>query len=90
MSNKDVVIAFLNMEKAKVNNLNSTGTRLFSYNTCIAQYINEDTILLNTTKYSVTTSKHLTILKRNIKDKYQVAVSPRTFVRGTQDLNNVI
>lgn len=44
-------------------NLTSTGDKLFSYNTCIAQW-KGDTLLINITKYSATTTKHLYYVKR--------------------------
>lgn len=57
--------------------MHSIGNKLFSYNTCIAQHSenNEDkqTIIINKTKYSQTTSKHLYILCNVInKEKFNI------------------
>lgn len=59
MKNIDVIIKFLNRTKASSSNgnLRSTGDKLFSYNTCIAQWV-DDLLYINMTQYSPTTSKH--------------------------------
>ena len=62
MKNKDVVEAFLRHRKASTKNLCSTGIRLLSYNTCIAEHY-EDEIIGNATKYSTTSSIHLFHIK---------------------------
>ena len=59
MKNKEVISNFINKCEA-INHhgsLRSTGDRLFSYNTCIAQWV-DDTIWVNVSKYSTTTSGH--------------------------------
>ena len=56
LSNKEVVNAFLNHKKAKNTNMKSTGYRLYSWNTCIAEHYNEK-LIVNLTKYSRSTSK---------------------------------
>lgn len=62
MTNQQVGQAFLKKEKGKSLNMTSTGTRLFSYNTVIAQWI-DGKIVFNTTKYSRTTSKQTNWIK---------------------------
>lgn len=66
MKNIDVVNKFLRCECASGSNLNSSGDRLFSYNTCIAQWL-DDILYLNMTQYSPTSSKH----RNMIVNKYQ-------------------
>ena len=65
MKAEEVAEAFLKYEKASTNNIYSTGNKLFSYSTCIAQH-SEGRIIGNATKYSSTTSKHLSYVKRNV------------------------
>lgn len=61
---REVVEAFLNKESASGSNCYSTGNKLFSYSTCIGQYIN-DILYVNVTKYSPTTSKLQNVLLRS-------------------------
>ena len=42
--------------------LYSTGDRLISYSTCIAEWTKDGKLRINVTKYSTTTSKHLSHL----------------------------
>lgn len=81
MKNKEVCEAFLNRESAIGSNLYSDGHKLFSYSTCIAEwedYYNR--LYVNSTKYSVTTSKHQSYLRRvlakiwNIEIKYVINI----------------
>ena len=65
MRNKDVVEGFLRGEVCNTLHLFSTGDRLLSYNTCIAEMVGE-TLYINRTKYSVTTSIHLGLLLRRL------------------------
>jgi len=39
-------------------NCKSTGGALYSYSTCIATWVDPEFIIINSTKYSVTTTKH--------------------------------
>ena len=58
MKNKEVIRNFLNKCEA-INHhgsLRSTGDRLFSYNTCIAEWT-DDYLVINVTKYSQNTSR---------------------------------
>ena len=66
MKNKDVVLAFLKKEKAWGSNLYSTGKRLISYNTSIAEWYSDYYLLVNHTRYSVTTSKHQHYLRSEL------------------------
>jgi hypothetical protein len=59
MNNQSVINAFVCGKSAKSSNgnLKSLGNRLVSYYTTIAQRLDNGTIVLNNTKYSVSTSK---------------------------------
>ena len=58
-----VVEAFCKREVSHNSSLSSSGERLFSFKTCIAQ-INSEGLILNDSKYSVTSAKHKGILRR--------------------------
>ena len=62
MTNFDVCVAFVNGSKNGAHSLSMSishdGSKLFSYGTVIAQKLPNGAIILNDTKYSVTTSKH--------------------------------
>lgn len=62
MRNRDVVKLFLKHLSADSDNLHSNGKKLFSYSTCIAQWIGSR-LIGNKTKYSTTSSKHLNYVK---------------------------
>lgn len=62
-SNIDVIGAFLNHENLGSLNLLSENDKLFSYDTCVAQW-GADELVINGTYYSQTTSKHVGMLKR--------------------------
>jgi hypothetical protein len=65
MRNKEVANMFLQGRFASTRHLCSTGDKLISYNTCIAQHY-DDNIIGNATKYSTTTSCHIGHIKTNI------------------------
>lgn len=71
MKNKEVVDNFISRNIANSTNLISTGDRLISYNTCIAEWYTSNILLMNETYYSNTTSRHLNILKRNLPSYIQ-------------------
>lgn len=73
MKNKEVIDKFLNKEVGNGSNLVSTGTRLFSYQTCIAEWDN-DSLYLNKTYYSNTTSRYLNMLIRKLNFNYSIVV----------------
>lgn len=68
MRNIEVIKQFLNKSSGNSDsgNLISTGDRLFSYNTCIAEWLENNDLALNVTKYSSTTSRHQNLLRRKI------------------------
>lgn len=64
MTNLDVIKSFTRRNPNSTAHLLSTGDKLYSYSTCIAEYY-LDRLLVNITYYSNTTSHHLGLLKRN-------------------------
>ena len=80
MKNSEVVEAFLRkgMANNSTESLHSTGTKLFSYATCIAEWEDKewdnDTLIINLTKYSVTSSNHLYYLKRSYQGNYHTVL----------------
>jgi hypothetical protein len=58
MRNIEVIKQFLNKSSGNSDNGNviSTGDRLINYNTCLAEW-NNDSIMINVTKYSSSTSR---------------------------------
>ena len=75
MRNSEVVEAFLKRRVAANNggSLSSTGTKLFSYATCIAEW-NNGSLIINLTRYSVTSSKHLYYLKRSYQGNHHTVL----------------
>lgn len=67
MTNYDVCVAFVNGSNNGCHSLNMRvnhdGSRLFSYGTCIAEKLSNGSIIINETKYSITTSKHQSHLR---------------------------
>ena len=61
MSNENVIKAFMKGESAKSSNGNLyvswDGKRLINYSTCIAQKLSNGRYIVNSTKYSMSTSK---------------------------------
>lgn len=84
-TNASVVESFLKLEENSSGNLISTGRRLISYQTTIAQW-SEDllSIIVNETYYSQTTSKHRNLLKR--MNKWIPMIYVNGIVRGETDL----
>ena len=56
LSNNEVIKRFANRKSGSNRNLKSDGNKLINYYTCIAQWVDGE-IVLNETKYSVSTSK---------------------------------
>lgn len=83
MNNQEVINAFVN----GVNNIQSyngnlyvswDGNRLINYSTCIAQRNEDGTFTVNSTKYSVTTSKLQTYVRDTIgKGNYKEVTNIR-------------
>lgn len=66
MKNKEVIEAFLKggLANNSTGSLSSSGNRLYSYQTCIAEYDEKGRLWYNKTRYSNTTSHHQGILRR--------------------------
>ena len=84
MGNQEVISKFVHFaESAATANVRSIGDKLFNYETCIAQR-HEGKIIVNVTRYSVTSSKIQNYLCGEManKDVIEVANVPK----GTFDL----
>ena len=84
MRHQEVISKFVNFaEAAATANVFSTGDKLFNYETCIAQR-HGGKIIVNVTRYSITTSKMQNYLRRELSgyDVIEVTSVPR----GTCDL----
>ena len=64
MTNRQVSEQFLQGKSGKSLNMTSTGSKLFSYNTVIVQWV-EGKLVFNSTKYSRTTSKQTNWIKQH-------------------------
>lgn len=88
ISNANLIKAFINGQTVQNGSMRTDGAKLFSYATCIAQKTS-DGILLNTCKYSTTTSKQQTYTRRaleNGKCNFIEVGEDCHICRGTSDL----
>lgn len=84
MTNEEVIENFIAGHICSGGNLTSTGDKLYSYQTCIAEYTPKG-LVVNKTKYSVTTSKHVGMLLRKLP--YITGIkSVENIPRGTKKL----
>lgn len=65
MRNKEVIENFIAGRVGSGGNLTSADGKLYSYQTCIAEYTRKG-LIINKTKYSVTTSKHVGMLLKRL------------------------
>lgn len=74
MKNKEVIERFLSRIPAKssTGSLSSTGDRLYSYHTCIAEFDKMGRLWINLTKYSVTSSRHQSMLTHSMTEYYKI------------------
>ena len=81
MTNQQVINAFVCGKSAKSSNGNLWVSwdkkRLFNYGTCIAQRLSDGTFVVNSTKYSITTSKIQTYVRYTIGKYTEVFDKPR-------------
>lgn len=94
MRNKEVVEQFVNYRIASSGNgnLTSTGDRLYSYATCIAEWVAyPHKIIVNATKYSTTTSCHQGMLRYQIKNFQNIPIVDyvHDIQRGTSKLSTI-
>lgn len=88
MKNIEVVKNFIYGRYGQSGSMSTDGNRLWSYNTCIAQKSNKG-IIVNCSKYSVTTSKSQHYLRREIAGQCRNYVNVGENVHipmNTQDL----
>ena len=84
MRNKEVISKFVNFaESAATANVCSNGDKLFNYGICIAQR-HEGKIIVNVTRYSVTTSKIQGYLRAELSNKVVIKVT--SVPMGTRNL----
>jgi hypothetical protein len=85
MTNLDVIKSFIKRNPNSTAHLLSTGDKLYSYSTCIAEsYLGM--LLVNITYYSNTTSHHLGLLKRNYPSDILIVCLDR-IPQDTQNLH---
>ena len=91
MKNSDVIKKFLNKESATGSNLYSDGNRLMNYSTTLAQWHDTYHLIVNNTRYSVSTSKNQNWLKGAItsdrgivvKDVYNIPIDTKNLEQYT-------
>ena len=78
MNNQSVINAFAlgQIGRSSNGNLYSTGDKLINYHTCIAQRLQDGTIVVNSSKYSVSTSKLQTWTRSTIRIYKEVVNVP--------------
>lgn len=74
MKNIDVIEKFLNKESAKGSNLYSDGNKLVNYSTTLAQWHDNYNLIVNNTRYSVSTSKNQNWLRGAITSERGIVV----------------
>lgn len=93
MKNIEVVKSFLIGCIASTEHVTTDGTRLWSYNTCIAEKSIVDgkvVLIINNTKYSQTTSHHQSLLNREVPVTYNVLYTNEPVPRNSQHLTEFI
>lgn len=94
MTNLEICNAFVNCKGNGKHNLSmhisTDGSRLYSYNTCIAQKRANGSIIINATRYSVTTSKHQSHLRGEIPATLQTHTTTKHVPFNTWDLERYV
>jgi len=76
MSNQEVINKFVYGKSAKSSNGNlwvsCDKSRLMNYATCIAQRLSDGTFIVNGTKYSTSTSKIQSMVRRTLRNYKEV------------------
>lgn len=94
MKNSEVAksFAFNFVDSAKANSLEFTNNKLYSYATVIAQRLDDGRVIVNDTKYSVTTSKHQGLLRYYLSKVYNnnELIRVNNVPRGTYNLERYI
>lgn len=84
MNNAEVINSFVRRMNGATEHLTSRNGKLFSYSTCIAQY-DSGNLIVNKTKYSSTTSRHLSMLLK-YKDRLPNIVEVNNIPIAEKDL----
>lgn len=74
MKNTDVIKAFLEKRVAEGSNLYSDGNKLINYKTTLAQWHDNYHLIINKTKYLVSTSKNQNYLESDITPERGIIV----------------
>lgn len=91
MRNQDLCKEFVNQvsniayKKGNSMHVAWDGKRLFSYGTCIGECLSDGSFILNITKYSVTTSKHQSYLRRALTG-HKVMMTTKRVPMGATEL----
>lgn len=93
MKNIDVINSFFSKNPNETTNVKSNAYMLYSYDTCIAEWHGVQ-LLINTTKYSATTSRHQNmfqkeLLKRARRGIIFEIITKNNVPRGTYRLSNI-
>jgi len=90
VSNIELINIFISGKTAHNGSMSTDGTKLFSYATCIAQKTSEG-ILLNSCKYSTTTSKQQNYTRRELERRGCSYVEVEGYIRrGATDLTKYV
>ena len=86
ISHKELINAFIDGKTAHNGSMHTDGTKLYSYETCIAQKTSNG-IIFNSCKYSITTSKQQSCT-RDVLHKYDLEYTEidNGVRRGTSNL----
>lgn len=81
MRNEQLCINFVNgnvnIKNGNNMRISEDGKDLYSYGTCIATKLANGHFIVNATKYSCTTSKHQSYLRRALSDRIYIETSAR-------------
>jgi hypothetical protein len=88
MSNKDIAKAFINHNTATTNDFGSSGDKLFSYTTCIAQWYNGK-VIVNNTKYSHTTACQLNLILKLLEPE-EIINTTKEVPKESKDLREYV
>ena len=89
MKNIDVIEAFIEKKCANCSNLYYDGSKLINYNTTLAQWHDNYHLIINCTRYSVTTSKNQNYLKTAITDDKGIVIKEVNHIpKNTRNLES--
>ena len=92
MKTKEVAERFADGKTGVGNSVFSTGDKFFSYSTCLAQWVDDNIdefIILNETKYSVTSSRHYGVMRSELPSCIRRKIV-KDVPRGTNDLKHYL